>query len=64
MADARTNVAGGGVMAPCCAEPANREPVEGHPDPETWSVARCRVCDRKHYTLHADPTDWLAMRQG
>ena len=51
-------------MAPCCAEPANREPVEGHPDPETWSVARCRVCGRNHYTLHADPTDWLAMRQG
>lgn len=50
-------------MAPCCAEPANREPVE-HPDPETWAVARCTVCGRNHYTLHADPKDWLAMRQG
>lgn len=55
----RTTVAGGGTVAPCCAEPGNRV-AEPHPtDPATWTVERCTVCHRRHITLHADPADWL-----
>ena len=48
-----------GILRPCCADARNREPWEQQPDkPERRGdlhIERCRVCDRRHFYLSADP---------
>ena len=47
----------------CCQDAANREPVpfdrltlkRANATGATPSVQQCRVCGRKHYTLHVRP---------
>jgi hypothetical protein len=42
-----------GILRPCCADARNLRTLERRPNGITVKV--CRICDRRHYRMRADP---------